>query len=45
VVNPKIAKKSEFERNKQALEEYCDKWTKSKNLYDVSRTSIGHAPR
>jgi ribosomal protein S17E len=40
-----VTKKGEFEKNKQALDEYTEKWTKSKNLYDVSRTSIGHAPR
>jgi hypothetical protein len=40
-LNPFITKKGEFEKNEKALEEYREKWTKSANVYDQSRTYIG----
>lgn len=42
VLNPFVTKKGEFEKNKEALDEYREKWTKSKHVYDGSRTAIGH---
>lgn len=39
-----ITKKSEFDKNQEALEEYREKWTKSKHVFDDSRTYLG-APR
>ena len=41
VLNPFITKKGEFEKNQDALDEYREKWTKSKNVYDGSRTYLG----
>lgn len=43
VLDPFMTKKSEFDKKPDALEEYREKWTKSKHVYDESRTSIGHA--
>jgi hypothetical protein len=44
-LNPFITKKGEFEKNEKALEEYREKWTKSANVYDQSRTYIGTAKK
>ena len=41
VLNPFITKKGEFEKNKDALDQYREKWTKSRNVYDHSRTYLG----
>lgn len=41
VLKPFITKKSEFDKNQEALEEYREKWTKSKHVFDSSRTYLG----
>jgi hypothetical protein len=44
-LDPFITKKGEFEKNEKALEEYREKWTKSPQVYDQSRTYIGTAKK
>jgi hypothetical protein len=40
-----MTRKSEFDKKPDALDEYREKWTKSRHVYDQSRTAIGHAKK